>query len=616
MRRVPAGPCRLWVRATIGLLLVAASLAPRSFAHAAVVSDLSITVTGPATGQMLSTQTYTWTVTNSGPDTDDGAVVQLAASHGYLDPATLTCSASGGAVCPSFTSTSPATATLTTLPAGAMLRLTSRVTLQFTGTTTVVGSVTAANDTDPDISSNRVSMDTTVDVPPPTPTLVHSNEMVAPDLGVPYGVTDTVANRGVTTMSDVHILATLSGNGVTSSWTQPVCTSTGGAVCPTGLADGSASADGTVIDLVVPTIPPGGSLSFSYQLTNRDPVPVCGDTYGVGFQTTADGPGLTTARAVGVVWPTPLTDAVVDSSVSTQHASGGQRLTLSVLVGSMCGTIQALPFTWTLPAAEGFVVGDPLATLVCTPSYGTCPAFRYDPATRVISTTFPQVGPNLYTLSLTGTAGIQPGSTWASTAEVVDPLDLTPGTNTTQALYDITNPTWQLNVSFILDPDSALPPVDVVMTGTLHCAAAGDRAWTLRMAAGTDRADGPRVVAWQGDACTFIPDPLPAAPTGYHWAGAVVGTGTVFSVVSDHGFASFSARLVPDASEVPVLDPPTMPKPVSPGDVAGLPAALASTGTSVAAWGPWTSCLLVLLGASLTVGGHRARRWDAHRSGR
>ena len=45
-----------------------------------------------------------------------------------------------------------------------------------------------------------------------------------------------------------------------------------------------------------------------------------------------------------------------------------------------------------------------------------------------------------------------------------------------QALYDITNPTWQLNVSFILDPDSALPPVDVVMTGTLHCAAAGDRA--------------------------------------------------------------------------------------------------------------------------------------------
>jgi len=568
-RRAKAWRQRL-VRVAVALALVVAAMGQGPTAQAATVSDLVITVSGPSpTAEMWTMQSYAWRVSNHGPDAADDAVVQLSATPEGLYWPSLWCSASGGAICPTFTASHSQTLTISRFPAGGVLVFSDRILMPGIGTDLVVeGTVTPAIDTDPDLTSNKASVTTTAVYVEPLPvvTIVHQEPDVETILGVPYTVTDVFSNAGTVAVNAAHLRASFLGGGVTSSWTAPHCVATGGAVCPAGLTAGSSDGDGVVFDLIVPTIPPGGRLAFDYSMTHRDPAPTCGDYYAARYRTTSDGPGLQSWYGVGAVFIAPLTDAYVDVTQAQHHATGGQPFTLSVEIGSACGRIDQLPFRWTLPPATALAVPDPLTALVCRRTYDLpCPVFSWDPTTRVLSTTLTDVGPGRYYLSLTGTAGLEPRSAWAASYELSNPSELIPETNRDETWFDIANPTWRMDVSVSLAPGSVVSPIDLVFSGMLHCVASGNQRWFARLPAGQREVTGTLLESWQGDSCTYAVD-LPYLPTGYHWAGGLVASGTVVDAVYSNHLAAFSGRLVldPPAVDPPVVAPPTVPVVVPP----------------------------------------------------
>jgi uncharacterized repeat protein (TIGR01451 family) len=227
-------------------------------------ADLSITKTNGVTGVTAgATTTYTIVVTNLGPSPVIGAAVSDSAPAGLTFGA-WTCVASAGSACPA-TGTGDITVTVDLLSGGtATFTLPGTIGSATTGTLTNTATVNApVGVTDPQPSNNTASDSDPVS---PAPPILDADLLVTKTNGtaaVIAGGTTTytvmVTNAGPSA-ADGAAVADAAAAGLAKTGVS--CSAAGGAVCP-----GSPTVAQIESSLAVPTLPSGGSVTFTITAT-------------------------------------------------------------------------------------------------------------------------------------------------------------------------------------------------------------------------------------------------------------------------------------------------------------------------------------------------------------
>lgn len=210
---------------------------------------VSVVGAGPGTPPPAGgTATFVMTVSNAGPDVATAVhIVNTVGGNQTLSG--LTCSATGGATCP--TTFGPAM-DVPTLPAQGTLTFYVSTVVGPGINGTITNTLSALPDNDPDRTDNTAvavgaaySYNVSVAGTPPTGPIL---------AGQVAEFTMVVTNNGPGTALDVGITNTVGDNLTLGSVT---CTASGGATCPA--APGAS--------MVVPTMPPDGVLSFTVPAT-------------------------------------------------------------------------------------------------------------------------------------------------------------------------------------------------------------------------------------------------------------------------------------------------------------------------------------------------------------
>ncbi len=224
------------------------------FATAAVVSsDLTIVGTAPA-GPLSggAAAAFTMVVTNTGPGIAANVALVNTLSTGLTASGTVTCTAAGGAVCPTPLGQSML---VPTIPVNGVLTFTFPVTVSAGTNGTVTDSLTATSATDPKGSVTAVSG-------------VGSS---SPDVGVTETgnafvqggnnavFTAVVSNDSAVTASNTTVSYSLSGSA--GSVATVTCQPSTGAICPTTLGP----------SMTVPTLNPGRFLTFTFSVPAPTP---------------------------------------------------------------------------------------------------------------------------------------------------------------------------------------------------------------------------------------------------------------------------------------------------------------------------------------------------------
>lgn len=535
---------------------------------------------------------FTWTLTytnNTGVDQANVKVSDLFYSNGLSATWTAaSCSATGGAVCPTgFTAGSTTSSSwlfsdlvAPSIPIGGSLTVAYQMTV--TDPSPACGKTYSLQNTGYATGGSLgLSQSSLTVAPAPQPacqllTIVKTASTSTPLLGTNYTWTVVYTNGGPAAVNGTTLADLMYGNGVSSSWSAPTCAAAGGAVCPaSGFSAGSTTYGAWVYEVVAPSIPVGGSITITYSVNHTDPSPACTHTYSVDNTGYAWGAGLGLSQSsVATSSPARYTDAVVQTSVNNSAGvSPNTPLTLTATVQSGCGTIASLPFEWELPPTAGFSVADPLASLTCTaPSGLTCPVFSFDPTTRKITATFTDVGASPFQVSLTGAAGLEGSGSHATHATVSDPNDLNPSTNSSTTTFAVFNTTVPLSVTYELAPGSLPAPVDLTISGVVHCTAQADIPWSITLPAAQNAVTQQVGSGWMGDVCSFVADPQPQAPAGYSWSGALGAQNTSQQALTGPRDAVYSTGLAapgpqagPANASTPVSTPVLLTPTVTPG---------------------------------------------------
>jgi uncharacterized repeat protein (TIGR01451 family) len=217
-----------------------------------VTSNLVVSGSGP-TGSVTggATADFLMVVTNAGPDA--AANVRIVNNVGTgLSLNGVTCTASGGAVCPA---TGPVMSLLS-MPAGGVLTFDVSTTVGASVNGTVVNTLSVSADTDNARSDNSFAATANV-VTARSGVFVTA---IGPAADVPGGTSAifrmTVGNAGPQAADTLHLVNTVGGNMTLTSIT---CTASGGAVCP------DPAAVGVVTDAT--NLPVDGSLEFDVTAT-------------------------------------------------------------------------------------------------------------------------------------------------------------------------------------------------------------------------------------------------------------------------------------------------------------------------------------------------------------
>lgn len=318
-------------------------------AHAALVvqgSGPSGTVTAGGSAP------FSMSLRNDGPDAaSDLSIVNDVGSN--LALLGITCSATGGATCP--TTLGPSM-TLASLPAGGELVFTVNTTVNNNaGDGTVVNrlSVTAAADTDR--SDSAFLATATVRTPRSGVSVTTVSVPAAP---VPAGGVGVfvmqVANGGPDAATDVRIVDTVSGN---LTYRAATCTAGGGATCPTDLSP----------SMTLSSLPAGGTLNFTVNAAAAsDANGAITNTMTVSATNDADRSD-NTAIAVGTAFATSVS---VATTAPGPMVGGGSAAFTAVVANAGPAGASSVPLSLTL--GTGLSQG---GTITCTASGGaTCPA--------------------------------------------------------------------------------------------------------------------------------------------------------------------------------------------------------------------------------------------------
>ncbi|MBK9927935.1 MAG: DUF11 domain-containing protein [Anaerolineales bacterium] len=294
------------------------------------IANLVVTKTDSAANVNAGgTTTYTLTLTNNGPSAANNSTIRDAAAAGLTKTGIGACTAAGGAVCPTvgagagqmnITNLEAGTVVVPTLPNGGSISFT--VTVDVTATSGTVDNIFTA--TPPAGTTD------------PSPATVTDTDTVTPIANLVVTKTDSAANvnaGGTTTYT-----LTLTNNGPSAANNSTIrdavaaglsktgigaCTPAGGAVCPT-VGAGAGQMNITNLEagtVVVPTLPNGGSISFTVTANVTATTGTVANTF-------------TSTPPVGTTDPTPATttdtdtvieiDAVNDTGASVNGYTGGQ----------------------------------------------------------------------------------------------------------------------------------------------------------------------------------------------------------------------------------------------------------------------------------------------------
>jgi uncharacterized repeat protein (TIGR01451 family) len=206
-------------------------------------ADVAVAVTAPTTSVAAgSTATFTAVVSNAGPDAARDVAFAAAPGSG-LTLGAVSCSAAGGATCPSALGGSVA---IPALPSGGTLTFTlpATVTAGTNGPITLTASVSSAGD--PQAANNNATGTATAYSANVSASITTAATVVS---GRTANFTGTIANSGPAVAQSVAVAISASGG---YSIGTIACSAAGGAICP--------SPTGT--NIVVPQLPVGGTLTL------------------------------------------------------------------------------------------------------------------------------------------------------------------------------------------------------------------------------------------------------------------------------------------------------------------------------------------------------------------
>jgi uncharacterized repeat protein (TIGR01451 family) len=418
------------------------------------IADLQIVKSGTPTVNANGSVTYTLIITNNGPSAANGATVSDPVVANFAANG-LTCSATGGAICPASPTLSAlqaGTLAIPTLPSGGSVTFTLTGTAGTSGTITNVATVsTPPGTTDPN-SNNNTSTTTTTITPVADLQIVKSGTATVNANGsITYSL--VVTNNGPSAANGATVgdpaVANFTATGLT-------CSATGGAICPTNPTLATLQA-GT---LAIPTLPSGGSVTFTLTGTAGTSGTITNvATVSTPPGTTDPTPNNNTSTTTTTI--NPIADlAVVKTGTATVNAGG--TVTYSLVITNN-GPSAANGATVSDPAVANFTA----ASLTCSGLGGAiCPANLTLAALQAGTLAIPTLpsGGSL-TLTLTGTAGPN-GGTIVNNVNVSTP----PGT---------TDPTPNNNTSTTTTTITPASDLSIVKTGSTNVNAGGSVSYNL-----------------------------------------------------------------------------------------------------------------------------------------
>jgi uncharacterized repeat protein (TIGR01451 family) len=314
-------------------------------------TDIVVTGSGPSAQLSVGdSANFTLTVANHGQD--DASDVTVANHATGLTVSGITCTASGGATCPSDTS---GTMSVATLPVGASLtfHVTATVAQVGSGQVTVQDTMSAAYAQDIDTSNNTATVDVTAYVSNAALTISGTNPAQIVAAGSSAQFVYTLHNAGPDAAQQLTITAAVSNaTGITIQ-----CTPSSGSACPATL----------VSPMSLDSLPSGGTLTFTVGAS------VAG-TFSGTVQATLKStsqthdPDTSDNTLTLQAQSSTATDLNVTQTVPTTTPAGGTAQFQATISNPGSSTLSNVVVTDTLSA--GYT-----ATVTCTANSGVvCPA--------------------------------------------------------------------------------------------------------------------------------------------------------------------------------------------------------------------------------------------------
>jgi uncharacterized repeat protein (TIGR01451 family) len=226
---------------------------------AASSADVAVTLNGPTTVQPSAPVVYTVVVSNYGPANGNGTTLS-APVPGVVTNVTTTCTATGGAVCPTVGAGNNINTVIPTLPVGGELTFTITGTAPTSGTFSESATVTPATGTNDPVPSNNTAGPVVTTVPVLSADLsIQKNGPAQVLAGGVINYTIIVSNAGPN-----------AGDGATVTDVLPAGLSNASVVCSAatgGAACGTAAITGGTLHAVAGALPAAGSITLTVSAT-------------------------------------------------------------------------------------------------------------------------------------------------------------------------------------------------------------------------------------------------------------------------------------------------------------------------------------------------------------
>ncbi|MFJ5926093.1 hypothetical protein ACIQF6_26140 [Kitasatospora sp. NPDC092948] len=527
-------------------------------------TNISVTKT-QANTQILPGMPNTYTVTykNNGPLAADGTLIRdyLSSDQNIFTSYAVhivSCDGTGGVSCPSFIQDTTATnntmvysGDLGAFPPGAVLTVVMTVdpsgtptactrnptvdrifnTAQvFTAAPLVNTGTSTAGTTATGLTPDKCP-ETNISV-----TKTQSNPLLLP--GMPNTYTVTYTNNGPNA-ADGATIRDYPSQQTTLYRSYHVhivsCTAEGGASCPSFLQDTTINDSQMAFSGTIGAFPPGAKLTIVLTLDPVDPTPLaaCPNTTLTVANSTnffvAQPLVNTGSSSAATSAAVPCADIAVNKAVTPAAVQAGQDVTYTIKVSNAAPqTAKSVEFSDPLPPATAFEYGS--ATCTANSAASVCGPLVFDPATRTITSTIPQIagGQDYVTITVTGKAGPIPG-TYSNTATARSStgpdafLDAIPASNESTVSLQVYNTASTITVTKQLTglPAGGLP-APLTFTGTVTCGTQPPQTWTVTIPAGASSATAAPLTFYDGQQCTITEDPPPTPPAGLHYTGPTV----------------------------------------------------------------------------------------------
>jgi hypothetical protein len=389
-------------------------------------SDLVVSGTGPSS-QLAAGDAANFTMTVKNAGENDASDVTISNHVVGLLLSGTTCSASGGATCPS---TLTGTMSVGDMPAGSSLtfQVASTVPQSGAGAVTIEDTMTADYSEEVDRTNNTATVTGSAYIANAAITVTGTAPVGLVTAGSATSFSFIVANAGPDAAQTVKITSSVSNN---AHGTTITCTASGGAACPTS----------TVSPITVDQLPSGGSLVFAVNTTvDSDTNGQVEATLTAKSSSTYD-PDSSDNTLILNATASTATNLAVQQSVPPSVPAGQSAQFIATIQNGSTSSLSNVVVTETVSPATAIDSTKGGVTVACSSSpVGQCPAAPLLSGSITIPTLRPQAVLTLtYSVPLIASARGTVTNSVTATAGSVTSSDNTP----TQAV-DASSGTYQV----------------------------------------------------------------------------------------------------------------------------------------------------------------------------